>query len=207
MKTLGSASTSEVLLTFMRAEVDSPRFGSAYRALIDRSGFSLEQLVTHADLNNAQHNLVRANILLNLRGFGGDALLFKGFPADVQWQRAQINLAELDQLWYARHANWVSLTRGTRRVLDAPARLDDTPTPDHVAQHIHAVANRLRTGEYLGELVVVGTGDGRWVLLEGHTRATAMALVRPAGPINALVGTSPTMAQWLFYGLEPLAPA
>ena len=56
-----------------------------------------------------------------------------------------------------------------------------------------------RTGKYFPELIVADTGTNGMVLIEGHTRATAYAIVSPETPREAFIATSPSLFKtWTF---------
>ena len=67
-----------------------------------------------------------------------------------------------------------------------------------------ALARALRSGITLPELIVVSAGKNSGiVVLEGHVRLTAYALVPEAVPaeLPVILGTSYDMAQWGLYNL------
>ncbi len=80
-----------MVLEFLRAEVDSPRFQQAF-ATFDRS------LLTHPDLTDARQNTLRRAALDQHRGVYIGAL-----PADIQWQRWALTIGELGQMRYANY--------------------------------------------------------------------------------------------------------
>jgi hypothetical protein len=85
-------------------------------------------------------------------------------------------------------------------VADGAANIGTVEAPDNVNAHVAQVANRVRQGEKFPELILVQTGDGGLIVLEGHTRATAYVAAPVREPIEALVGTSPRISQWAFHG-------
>jgi carnitine 3-dehydrogenase / betainyl-CoA thioesterase len=83
MRDLGPATEDEMILGFLRAEIDSPRFGAHVRHLLGDVN-----LVLNADLDDAAQNDARRSALRAFRGFGKNRYLFQGFPSESLWREA-----------------------------------------------------------------------------------------------------------------------
>jgi hypothetical protein len=197
----GPATADDMVLAFVRAEVDSSRFSACYRRHLANMRVSRSQLVEQADVENAAQNRARAQLLQACRGYP-DRSLFKGFPSDIKWRRVEIEHPELDWLRYANYADWTALSGGTRRAVDAAGNVDSS-SDDKRVEPIRGIAKRLREGSRFAELIVVEQGEQNLVLVEGHARATAYAMVRPAWNLELFVGSSPKLSDWVFYPKGP----
>jgi hypothetical protein len=195
----GPAAADEMVLAFLKAEIDSPRFSDKYLDILSQSGLGRALLIDHADPGNPRDNRLRTALLQLVRGYGGDKLLFAGFPPDVRWRRADLEPGELSRLKYANFRSWAALTRGSRRVIDGARNIDIVPTADNSGANIKAVVEQLRRGRRYSELIVVEGPQDDLIIVEGHTRATAYVLDEHAEPIPLLVGTSRLLHQWVFY--------
>ena len=78
----GIAGADEVVLAFLRAEIDSPRFGPVYTGILQRAGRDRATLVDHPDRTDAAARHFRHAMLKSIRGWNDDKLLFAGFPDD-----------------------------------------------------------------------------------------------------------------------------
>src|SRR5262245_54609974 len=83
---LGPSSEAAMVLAFLQAERESPRFSWAIDG--DSSG-----LLDGANLDDPEENAARAR-MLGYRGFQQRDFLFRGFPADVQWRRVELEAAD-----------------------------------------------------------------------------------------------------------------
>jgi hypothetical protein len=77
---IGPATENEMILAFLRAEIDSSRFGTAYAQILSNSRIDRQWLIDRADLNSDGENRARKELLGLVRGFGNDSFLFRGFP-------------------------------------------------------------------------------------------------------------------------------
>lgn len=203
MRVVGPVPEAEVIAEFLRIEADSPRFGPRIRARVAADGRDAAVLEA-PDTASAADNAYRAALLHGYRGIGGSAPLLEGLPERLDWTRARLHRADLERVRYMDYPYWNALS-------------EDTRSPRHAAQRIHAgrtamdrpndaflaVAARLCAGEALGTILLVTPDDqSPLVILEGHTRVTAM-LLRPEclpAEIEVLVGRAPGVRDWPFYG-------
>jgi hypothetical protein len=202
MRVLGPATEDDMVLAFLRAEIQSSRFaGDVLTAL---AGRGLDRaLVDRADLNDVAANLRRREILEVHRGprRGPGAGVFHGFPDDVSWSWAALTPAEVADIRYINWEYWLEVSGGTRRPADAIARMRrawDVPGLD-----VREIADAVAAGSMPPEIVVVGRPPGRdLVVLEGHVRLTGL-LLRPErlpAEVKVLLGTSQRIAEWGCYG-------
>src|SRR5438128_4998277 len=108
MLDLCPATEDEMILAFLRAEIDSHRFG--YRA---RLGVLAQPLIDNANLGDARANAMRKALLRDTRGYGVNSALFTGFPGNVTWRRFRLDPEDVRALRYANYATWVDLSRGS----------------------------------------------------------------------------------------------
>lgn len=138
-------------------------------------------------------------MLKAVRGYSVNEYLFRGFPTNVKWRRVDLEFEELTRLKYANFSTWITLSSGSRRVVDGVKNVGSIHTNENATDNIKAVALKIRNGWRYPELIVV-QGDGEdLIIVEGHTRATAYVLAQPSIFVELLVGSSPLLDQWAFY--------
>ena len=118
------ADEAEIVLAFLRGELQSPRFGHAVASALN--GVGGLDLVTNPDLNSERENEARAKALRTARGWGSGEGLFAGFPSDISWVCGIFDPEELEAIRYINYSYWVALSGGSRK----PA---DVKTHDHCA--------------------------------------------------------------------------
>jgi hypothetical protein len=190
---IADATEDEMVLAFLRAEINSPDFQAAVGC--DRS------LVEDGDLSDDHENAERRRALA-YRGFPNQAL-FQGFPTDVEWTRCRLGTDELGGARYLDYPSFVELSGGTRRIADGAGNLGLVrPAAGDQTAAIEAIADELRAGRAYPELILVGdpgSAPEQLVLMEGCKRATAYVRVGIPSESEVLVGASPNMARWHWF--------
>jgi len=83
---LRPATADEMVLAFLRAEVDSPRFSPVIKHWLVTHRFDRTTLIDNGLLHDLEQNRLRAELLGAARGYQDNKWLFAEFPDDVQWR-------------------------------------------------------------------------------------------------------------------------
>jgi hypothetical protein len=194
----GTVDESQVVLAFLKAEVDSPRYRDHVQSLLKLVGINRGKLIDEPDMKNDCCNALR-RILLSYRGFPQRESLFLGFPIVVNWRLVELEPHDLSRLKYIRNPDWLAHSDQTRRPQRVLERMAKGEIGDDPAKHVLAIQERLKRGERLPELVAV-EGQGKdLILIEGHCRATAYIGMNWSENIPIFLASSISMAQWAFY--------
>jgi hypothetical protein len=196
----GPATENDVVIAFLRAEIDSSRYEHFVKRGLSQLGVD-RSLIDEPNLADAAQNLGRKRLLAFYRGYP-NRFLFRGFPLDATWRRVGLELRDLETMRYINDAgsdrHWINLTDGTRLVGDGARNFQQRPR-DGATHHIGAIASAIRRGQRFPDLIVAQACDGPLILLEGHSRATAYVMEQFAGEVETLVASSPSMPEWTFY--------
>lgn len=199
MQDLSPATEDSIVLAFVQAEIDSPRFGPQYAAFLSNSGLERGSIVDQPNFQSDEENRVRRELLTAVRGYGNRTFLFEGFPTNVTWRKVAIEAEDADKLKYANYETWVRLSGGSRLVVDGAKRVGANHVGENANENIKAVVYDLRAGKRYPALIAAESEGGFLILVEGHTRATAYVLARIPQSIEIFVGSSPQMKLWAFY--------
>src|SRR5262249_36797219 len=149
-------------------------------------------LVDAADLEDALACSARKDLLGVVRGYGRDVALFAGFPKDTTWRRVKVEPSDFPRLkCISKDERWSKLTSGTRLIREAASNFEDYP---ELADRVRVAIRRIEQRLPIAELIMVETGCGDLVLVEGHTRATAYAVLYDRA-FQSFIGISPLMGQ------------
>jgi hypothetical protein len=198
MRILRASSEAEVLAAFLCAELDSSRYGAKLRALLDEIGED-EVVLRSPNIADPRENEVREVLLERHRGWLSREGLFADFPERVDWSLAELDRDEVLSILYINWDWWLVVTNGTRRPLDAAARIRAGEISGTTAEEHEPIAARLRSAEPPPRLIVVAPPDhSGLVVLEGHVRLTAYALYPEFLPeeLEVFLGTSDEMTLW-----------
>jgi hypothetical protein len=198
MRILRDSSEAEVVATFLRAELDSPRYRGTLRTLLREAGED-ERVLTEPKIGDPQEDSLRGKLLDGYRSWLSREGLFAGFPERVDWSGAALSPAEVLSILYINWDWWLRISGGTRLPLDAAARIRRNEVPGATAEPNEPIAARLRSADPPPPLIVVAPPDcSRLVLLEGHVRITAYALFPEYLPdeLEVFLGTSDEMCRW-----------
>jgi|ERR1700731_1202440 hypothetical protein len=78
MREIGPASNDEMVLSFLRAEIDSPAWGPHQMAVLNQMRVDRSSLIDNADLTDADANRVRAIALGPVRAMDAVCFCFAG---------------------------------------------------------------------------------------------------------------------------------
>lgn len=196
MRPLGSAEENEMILAFLQAEIDSPRYGIHYARMLTFNHLSRSVLIDNADLSGTQDNYFRKELLRAIRGYASNAALFTGFPSDVIWQRVLIEQSDYPRLKYMNDPSWVAFSGGSRLVTEGAKHLERTEENRDPKPNVNGILRRIGEGRRLAPLIAVQSGDGFLILIEGHSRATAYIASGFVTEFEMFVGSSPAIHKW-----------
>jgi hypothetical protein len=197
MKILEKVSERVMVAEFLRAEIDSPRWGANILSRLNMDGRSREVVDNPNLLDDGESNY-RAR-LLAFRGYRNQAV-FYGFPEAVQWYKILMTHIDLENALVMNSAPWPEFSGGTRLAGDTSRNFQTGKINHAVLSDIKATSDLLKEGYILAKLILVGEGLERpLVILEGHVRAMAILQSDVGKEVRTIVGLSPKMHRWVFY--------
>jgi hypothetical protein len=126
MRVVAPASEDDMVAAFLRAEAGSPRFGPEVLAALGHEGLD-RSMLEQPDTSDSAANAARRRVLAAYRGYPERAV-FTGLPADTVWQWVALTRRELLSVRYIDWDYWLEVTAGTRRPVDAIARIGHSRT-------------------------------------------------------------------------------
>src|SRR5215471_17653427 len=187
-----------MVAAFLRAEIESERYREDYVRLLDYYGWP-RTLIDTANHEDRIENHRRGVVLGDWRGYP-DKALFCRFPEEVRWSTATVTPAELAEFYYLDDVSWNRRSGFTRLVRQGAERARNEPENPRF-KDVYGILATLRAGHEFVELIcVAATAEGPHVVLEGNTRATLFVLEQATTEIRIILGVSPQMTSWAFYG-------
>jgi hypothetical protein len=205
MQDLGAATEEQVILAWLQAEIESPDF-QAYIVGNPPDPTNLSAALKAArqpDLRDAEQNALRRRIVTSVYGFGEGTGSFEGVGRDITWRRVRVTTAEVGEMLYARRSGpWQLVAPVTRKVAEGATNIGHVFTGDSTNMVVLSLASGLCHSEKkVPEIIALKRpSDGRLIILEGHARATAIALEAHRFPkgVDVYVGEGASVAGWAF---------
>jgi hypothetical protein len=204
MQHIRSSSEEEVISIWLKAEFEgSQRFSGQISQLLNTLGFDPSLLLT-PNLNDANENANRREVLKHLNGLDTDDNLLSGFPTQIHWECVALDPNELESILYIDWDYWLKLSGGSRRPADAVSAIKAGLTVYDVPNDgFHEIAAAVRNGMSFPPIIAVTNGEpgAQIVVIEGHARLTGFTLAIESLPsaTEVLLGTSPEFDNWWAY--------
>lgn len=191
-------SEDQVIAEFLRAELTSARAGPGLRRAAEDLGVET-RVINEPSFGSAEEAAVRRRLAERHAGWGTDHGVCGGLPTDtVSWWLARLDREVLGAVevirWLVEEfpEQFPARTLGGLR----DARLAALAgRPPHEADRLRQA---LGDGTLARSIVITTPGPERLVVLEGHSRMFAYALLGRAGParIELILGITPVARQW-----------
>ena len=200
MKFLRKSSEDEMILEFLKAEYTSVRFSSTLKDVLWDFGCD-RNIIFSADMQDAVENRTRKRILGAYRGYGEDRELFERFPEVFEWSVCSFSDNDIEKIRYIDYSYWNELSAGTQMPLDAAKTIRNGIKIYDVANDgFLQAAEYIKNGGTFPKLFLLTADYENFVIVEGHLRMTAYALVPECfKDVEVIVGkcSSEQLAQWM----------
>lgn len=200
MRVIRDISEDVMILEFLKAEIDSPRWIERYQRWFDHEGFD-RGLVLNGSVESGVQNQQRRELLGHVRGYR-NRFLFIGMPMRVKWKEVVVENDDLAVVRYMNESTWNEISNQTRSLADGAATVKSGSGDPSIVRPIRAIARKMSSGQKYPLIILLAEDDqGPYVLMEGHMRATAHMINRDNinNQLEAIVGISPEMAKWHWY--------
>ena len=186
-----------MIATFLQAGLGSPRATERLRELLAERALH-QDLLTGPDLTNDTDNRSRSTLLGAWYGWPGQGL-FEGLPVgDIDWWSGVITRTDLPRVecirWVVDEGYVPSRPLGTHY---------PPPAGRPLAQPVDDIAELIaRGGSIPRPIVICPPVRDRVVILDGHTRLSALMSLGERGPTvtPVLVGLTERAAEWSEWG-------
>lgn len=178
-----------MILEFVLAELNSPRFAERYHEWLNLHGVSVDD--PHSLTPDIRRELLRA-----VRPG-----LFQTLPNDMQWRNVLLDEHDWEKIMYINEEVWRNFSHGTRLVLRGIDRLGQ-PNHETLTKRVSEITAELRANKPLPKMILItNPKQNKLVLLEGHVRATAYAAsgFYREREIPAIVSVTPQAEEWVWY--------
>jgi len=174
MEYIREASEAEMILVFLQGEYKSNRFSENLQKIMAEMSVR-DTLILQADLNSAEENALRREILARHRGYP-DQDMFENFPEITRWYYVRFSAEDIDHVNYIDYSYWNELSQHTSKPTKAAETIrngieiyevENTPTWEGL--------------EYLKDhtfppVILITANEQEYLILEGHSRMTVYGM-------------------------------
>lgn len=104
MKLVRNSNESEMILEFLKGELNSKRFNEDLNNAINELGLD-SNIILNGNINDDQENIDRLKIMKKFRGYP-DEELFERFPKIEEWKFLELNENDIDNIYYIDYDYW-----------------------------------------------------------------------------------------------------
>lgn len=170
MKLIRNCNEEEMILEFLKGELNSKRFNEALNIAINTLGLD-SNIILNGNINDDQENIDRLMIMKIFRGYP-DEELFERFPKIVEWKYLELNEKDIDNIYYIDYSYWNELSNGTSKPIEAAKVIKS-------GKMIYEVSNQpfldgveyIKTNEF-PPVILITCNDEKYLIIEGHSRMT-----------------------------------
>lgn len=175
MKTIRETNENEMLLEYLKCEVNSNRFGGKLEETLEELKLT-KDIIFNANLDNQQENEQRKLIMKKFREYPiGD--IFKNFPKQFKWQYVQFEEGDFDKMFFLNWPCWNKRTNNSGKPADAARNvLNGVEFEDIPNEKFLKGLEYLENGNQFKPLIALTCNGKKFVLIEGHSRMTVYAL-------------------------------
>ena len=122
MKIVRNSNEDEMILEFLKGEIQSDRFNNDLKRVLDKLSLD-DNIINNGDFNNQDENKKRLKIMNLFRGYP-DKELFKNFPNINQWKFVQLSSDDINNIYYIDYDYWNELSNNTSNPLEAAKNIN-----------------------------------------------------------------------------------
>ena len=175
MKLIKNTNESEMILEFLKGELNSNRFNNDLNKVLNKLNIDCN-IITNGNILNLEENKIRLKIMKEYRGFP-DKELFERFPKVIDWKYVSLSEEDLDNIYYIDYDYWNLLSNNTSRPSEAVKVIKN-------GIEVYDISNQqfLDGVEYLKNntfppVILLTCNDEKYLIIEGHSRMTIYAFM------------------------------
>lgn len=170
MKLIRKTNEAEMILEFLKGELNSKRFNEDLNNAINELGLD-SSIILNGNIEDEQENNDRLKIMKKFRGYP-DEEFFERFPNIEEWKFLELNESDIDNIYYIDYDYWNELSNGTSKPVEAAKVIKS-------GKEIYEVSNQpfLDGVEYnktnkFPPVILITCNNEKYLIIEGHSRMT-----------------------------------
>ncbi|MBR1654503.1 MAG: hypothetical protein IJ690_06130 [Clostridia bacterium] len=175
MKIIRKSSEDEMLLEYLKAEINSKRFSERLEKTLIELSLS-QDIILNGNLENEQENKQRKLIMEKFRGYPTEDI-FERFPKEFNWFYVQFEEGDIDKIFYLNWEYWNEISNNTSKPTEAAKNI-------YNGVEIYDISNEpyfkgleyLKSNNKFNPIIALTCNGEKFVLIEGHSRMTVYGM-------------------------------
>lgn len=178
---------AEVILEFLKGEINSNRFSENLNNVLKELNVD-KSIIISGDINNKEENLKRLKIMHRFRGYPNEDM-FNNFPNINKWELYELEKEDLSHCYFIDYDYWNELSSNSSLPEVAAHNILKGVEVYDVSNEQYINAKKfLENGGKFPPVILITCNEEKYLIIEGHLRITAYALVGEFSKAYAFVG-------------------
>ena len=175
MKIIRESSEAEMLLEYLKSEINSKRFSERLEKTLAELNIS-KDIILNANLENKYENEQRKLIMEKFRGYPTEDI-FERFPKELKWFYVEFEVGDIDKIFYLNWEYWNEISNGTSKPTEASKNIYNGVEIFNVSnQPYFKGLEYLENNNKFNPIVAITCNGEKFVLIEGHSRMTVYGM-------------------------------
>ena len=174
MEIIRNTSESEMILEFLKGEINSNRFNNELIKVLEQLGLNRD-IIINGDISNQEENNNRLRIMSLFRGYP-DKGLFENFPIIEDWKFMQLSSEDINNIYYIDYDYWNELSNNTSSPIEAAKNINNGVEIFDVSNKPFLDGIKYLENNKFPPVILITCNDEKFLIIEGHSRMTIYGL-------------------------------
>ena len=170
MKLIRKTNEAEMILEFLKGELNSKRFNEDLNNAINELGLD-SSIILNGNIEDEQENNDRLKIMKKFRGYP-DEELFERFPKIEEWKYLELNEKDIDNIYYIDYDYWNELSNGTSKPVEAAKVIKSGKEIYEVSNQPFLDGVQYNKTNKFPPVILITCNNEKYLIIEGHSRMT-----------------------------------
>ncbi len=173
MKIIRDSSEEEMILEFLKGELNSKRFNEDLKKVLENLNID-DNLIINGDISNEFENKKRLEIMNLFRGYPNREL-FNNFPIINTWKYVKLSSFDIHNVFYINYDYWNELSNNTSSPLEAVKNIKKGVIIYDVSNDPILEGVKYLDNNKFPPVILITCNSEKYLIIEGHSRMTIYA--------------------------------
>ncbi len=175
MKILRKSSEDEMLLEYLKSEINSNRFSEKLQKTLTELNIS-QDIIINGNLKNEYENKQRKLIMNEFRGYPTQDI-FERFPKELKWFYVEFEKGDIDKIFYLNWEYWNEISNYTSKPTEAAKNIYNSVEMFDISNEPYFKGlEYLESNNKFNPIIALTCNGEKFVLIEGHSRMTVYGM-------------------------------